>query len=262
MKLEEKFVQLRAKGELGIIAYFTAGYPTLEKSIDIFHSLERSGADILEVGIPFSDPLADGPTIQYSSEVALRNGTTLRKILKEFSKRRFSVPLVVMSYLNPILAYGEERFFQDLKEAGFSGLIIPDLPPDEADPFLNVSLQEEIDLIFLIAPNTPLKRAISIADKTRGFLYCVTVLGTTGAREELPDYTLSFIKQIRSSINLPLAVGFGLSNSTQIKKFTGLADAVVIGSKLIDLCRKGEEPGSFIREIKGVLKNEISLSQS
>ncbi len=259
MTIRETFEQLKAQNEMALIAYQTAGHPSLEASMNMIRILSDNGADIIELGIPFSDPIADGPTIQASSQAALDNGITLTRILEAVSKLDASVPLVAMSYLNPLIAYGRERLFTDMKQAGFSGLIIPDLPIEEsagqderhhADSWKEAASAAGIDLIFLVTPTTSEARLKQIVTATEGFIYCVSLTGITGTRMELPPSLSGFLQKIKSISTKPAAVGFGISTPDHIRGLKGLADGVIVGSRIVQSIADGEDTGKLIRSLK------------
>jgi tryptophan synthase alpha chain len=223
-----------------LVPYLTVGYPKLEDTAPIAHWLANNGADILELGIPFSDPLADGATIQASSYQALKNGVTPEFCLQTAAaiRKADDVPLVLMTYFNPILSYGIEHFCQDCLNAGVDGLIVPDLPPEESGLLEKASGQNDLDLIFLLSPNsTPARREL-VARKSQGFIYLVSVTGVTGVRQDLPAGLPDFIHQVRGITDKPLCLGFGVSTPEQARQISALADGVIVGSRLIQLITK------------------------
>lgn len=250
MKIKEKFDWLKQKEETALIVYLTAGFPTLEESMRNLRLISESGADLIEVGVPFSDPIADGPTIQYASQVALEKGVTLKDIVKKIREVKVETPLVFMSYLNPLLAYGEEKLFQDLMEAGISGLIIPDLPVDESQKWVRLSNSCGTDMIFLITPTSPDDRIQLVAEHTSGFIYCVSVTGITGVREGLPTGLLELIAKIKTKTDKPVAVGFGMSNPEQIRMLQGKVEGVIVGSRIVEAIRKKENLEGIVGELK------------
>jgi tryptophan synthase alpha chain len=249
-RIAKKFSELKEKNEIALIVYITAGYPSLTQSMEIVEELDQRGADIIEIGVPFSDPVADGPIIQYSSQIALDNGVTLKNIIKSLKTINVNKPLVIMSYLNPVLTYGKEAFLKDLKSARISGFIIPDLPVEEANSWRNMSEMYSIDNIFLVAPTSPLERIKKVAEASRGFIYCVSVTGTTGVRNRLSEELAAFLDQVRQLTDKPLAVGFGISKTAHIKSLRDTADGIIIGSRIIDAIKKGEDIGGMIKEFK------------
>jgi tryptophan synthase alpha chain len=241
MTLGEAFTNLRARGELAFVPYQTAGYPTLDESIANAKTLAALGADILEFGVPFSDPMADGPTIQYSSQVALENGVTLEMVLDRLAADPLPLPVVLMSYLNPLLAHDRAALFDKLRCAGVAGLIVPDLPVEESEDWLADGRKHGIDLIFLLAPTNSDERIRKIAARAAGFIYAVAVIGTTGARESLYDGLPAFLERIRAVSDLPIVVGFGISRPEHVRALHGQVDGVIVASRLIDAIRRGDD---------------------
>jgi tryptophan synthase alpha chain len=237
-----------------MIPYLTAGYPDRSTSLELMQALAHAGGDVLELGIPFSDPLADGPTIQRSSFRALEGGMTVKgtlELLHDFRDTDDS-PVVLFSYLNPILRYGLDRFLRDALAAGAQGLLLTDLPTG-CDPELEGRLVEsELDLIRLIAPTTPLERVAEVAEGGEGFLYYISRTGVTGAREELRDELTREVEAIRDRVSLPIAVGFGISSPTQAALVAGVAEGIVVGSALIDALDQGGVSGSaaFLQSLR------------
>jgi len=245
-----KFDELKRKNECALIIYLTAGYPSLKESLDHILTVADSGADIIEIGVPFSDPVADGPIIQYSSQIALSNSVTLHDIIDNIKEIKINVPLVIMSYLNPVLAYGKERFFKSISTGGISGSIIPDIPIEESSEWISLSKMYDIDSIFLVAPTTSEERIKAVVQGSSGFIYCVTVTGTTGIRDQLPSELSGFIKNVRCLADKPIAVGFGISTVAQIKLLSKDVDGVIIGSRVIEAVRKGEDLVELIKKFK------------
>ena len=236
MKRTEEVLAVFKNERPAFMPYFTLGYPDLETSLNIVEVCATNGADLIELGIPFSDPLADGPTIQHSTQVALQNGTTLANCLEGVTtlrKRGITIPLILMGYYNPILSYGIERFVADAFSAGAHGFIVPDLPPDEAAPLQALCRQNGLALIFLLAPNSPDDRIRLVTDQTTGFVYLVSVTGITGVRQELPTTLNDFVTRVKRYTNKPIAVGFGISTPEQARTIGKIADGVIVGSALI-----------------------------
>jgi tryptophan synthase alpha chain len=220
-----------------LIAYVTVGYPNIEATLKVVPLLTKNGCDIIELGIPFSDPLADGVTIQKASFEALKNGISPSVCLDTARKLRQKVdtPLVFMSYYNPIFSYGLEDFCTDSKNAGVDGLIIPDLPPEEGVLLETISAENRLDLIYLLAPTSTEQRIRSVAGRSRGFIYLVSVTGVTGARENISSNLGTFVKRVRRFAHQPLCVGFGISSTKQAVKVASESDGVIVGSRLIQL---------------------------
>ena len=224
-------------GHKALIAYVTVGYPSIEATLKVVPLLEKNGCDIVELGIPFSDPLADGVTIQQASFKALQNGVTPKVCLdvaKELRKKA-ALPLVFMTYYNPVFSYGVEKFCGDCVKAGVDGLIIPDLPPEESSELDTGTRKCGLDLIYLLAPTSPTPRLRLVAERSRGFIYLVSVTGVTGARGSLPADLEEFIGRVRKATKKPLCVGFGIATPEQAKRVARLADGVIVGSRIIQL---------------------------
>jgi tryptophan synthase alpha chain len=240
-----------------LIAYVTVGYPSLEATFSVVPLLAASGCDLVELGIPFSDPLADGVTIQKASFQALQNGVTPAVCL-DVAKRlteRVDVPLVFMTYYNPILHYGHERFCRDCAKAMIDGLIIPDLPPDESQALEALTQKNGLDLVYILAPTSTDERIRLAAGRSRGYVYLASVAGVTGARDELPPGLDEFAARVRSATSLPLCVGFGISNARQAGQVARIADGVIVGSRIVNLMSEGSTAGlqGFIRELRSAI---------
>lgn len=241
-RVMKAFERARLQGRASLIPYFTLGYPTPDLSMEIVEAIACAEADIIELGVPFSDPLADGPTIQNSTQVALSQGVTPASCLSmvaEIRRRGVEQPLLLMGYLNPILSYGLERFVQDASDVGVDGFIIPDLPPEEAFEIREACLKRGLGLIFLIAPNTTPERISQAGESTLGFLYLVSLTGVTGARQNLQEGLEAFIRHTRELTHAPLAVGFGISTPDQARFVGQSADGVIVGSALIQEIMNG-----------------------
>jgi tryptophan synthase alpha chain len=220
--------------------YVTIGYPNIETTLEIVPALAECGSDIIELGIPFSDPLADGPTIQQASFEALQQGVTPDVCLDVARKlrKRVEIPLIFMGYYNPVLHYGLERFCGKCAEAGVDGLIIPDLPPEEASDLEGSTQKHGIDLIYLLAPTSDDRRIDVVARRSRGFIYLVSITGVTGARDSLPPELEEFVARVRQKARQPLCVGFGISTPQQAKRVASVADGVIVGSRVIQLIKE------------------------
>jgi tryptophan synthase alpha chain len=254
-RLEKRFAGLRRAKRKALIAYLTAGYPSLAQSDRTFRDLEKAGVDVVEIGVPFSDPIADGPTIQYSSQKALEKGVTLDAILRWVSRLRKAsqTPIVLMSYLNPIHHQGYAKFARAAAEAGVDGLIVPDLIPEESGELRQELRRRGLDLIHLVAPTTPPARQKLIAGKTRGFLYAVSVTGVTGARKDLPPETAAFLKGLRRVSRVPVALGFGISGPGQARRYGRHADGVIFGSALVQRLRDKKPVYPFVKSMRAAL---------
>lgn len=223
--------------------YFPLGYPDLSTSVDVIDALAKNGADLIEVGLSFSDPLADGPVIQQATQVALEKGITVKKSLeavKELRKRGVTIPLILMGYYNPMLAYGLEKFIQDAREAGVDGFIIPDLPLEEAEEFQ--SINGDMPLIQMLAPTSPDERMEAIARNAKGFIYLVSVTGVTGERREISNDLGDLIARVRAHTSAPVCVGFGIGTPEQAKQVGQLADGVIVGSACVKTIGGSQKP--------------------
>jgi len=245
-RISKRFAELRAAGELGIVAYITAGDPTLDATHKFVLALAEAGADVIELGVPFSDPLADGPTIQRASERALKSGTTLSGVLNLVQRIRKSsqVPLVLFSYFNPILQMGLEKFAAAAAQAGADGVLATDLTPEESDDYRRILRAHHLDTVFLAAPTSSDERLKLISSCSRGFLYIISRTGVTGAKDSLPDELPSLLRRARRFTDLPVAVGFGISLPGHVSILGGLADAAVVGSALVSEIEKASTPDS------------------
>jgi len=224
-------------GYKALIAYLTVGYPDVETMRKAAVTLAQNGVNIIELGIPFSDPLADGATIQKASYQALQQGVTPQVCLEVAKQlhQQIATPLVFMTYYNPVLNFGLEAFCQSCAEVGVSGLIIPDLPPEEGEELEAVTEKYNLDLIYLLAPTSTKERVALVAARSRGFIYLVSLTGVTGARQTLPSGMENFVKRARQEAKQPLCIGFGVSNPEQASRIAGVADGVIVGSRLIQL---------------------------
>ncbi|MBI4288982.1 MAG: tryptophan synthase subunit alpha [Chloroflexi bacterium] len=233
------------EGHKALIAYLTVGYPKLETCLELVPRLEEWGVDMVELGIPFSDPLADGSTIQEASFHALQNGITPQKCLETTGKlrRKVSIPLLFMGYYNPILNYGLEAFCHTSEMAGVDGFVVPDLTPDEGAELEAATQRHRLDLIYLLAPNSSDSRIKLVADHSRGFIYLVSLTGVTGARQQLAAGLEDFVVRVRAKTDLPLAIGFGISGPEQAKRAAAVADGVIVGSRLIQLIKEDSSYG-------------------
>ncbi len=239
-RIDETFARLKQQNRTALIPYLTIGDPDLPTSVAIIQQLESAGADMIELGVPYSDPLADGPVIQRASQRALQNGVTIVDCIRAARQARDAgvrLPFILFSYYNPALQLGLETFFRLLEENDISGIIIPDLPIEEDGPVRELSLRHNIHLIPLVAP-TSNARIAKIASRASGFVYCVSSLGVTGMRTQFYHGVFEFIEAVKQAANVPVAIGFGISNAEQFAKFSALCDGVVVGSAIV---RKIEE---------------------
>jgi len=257
MKINEVF----GMGQAALMPYITIGYPDYETSLNVIEACVEAGADLMELGVPFSDPLADGPTIQHSTQVALENGITVKQCLAavaELRSRGLTIPLILMGYINPIMAYGLEKFVTDAAESGASGFIVPDLPPDEGGVLRVLCLQHGLDLVFLLSPNSSDERIRFVTEQSSGFVYLVSVLGITGERKALPVELAQFVKRVRAQTNKPLAVGFGISTPEQAAAVGEIADGVIVGSALVKAAGQVDDPvgaaKKFVSSLRAALE--------
>jgi tryptophan synthase alpha chain len=260
-RIRKKFDYLRSRGEKGLVTFITAGDPDLATTEQLIGVLEQAGADIIELGVPFSDPMADGPTIQRSSERALVAGTTLPAILESVRRVRLTsrVPILLMGYYNPVLSYGLERFAIDAASAGVDGLLIVDLPPEESDLLRSHLRRNRIDLICLLTPTSDDRRVDLVRKQGSGFLYYVSVTGVTGARREVSHSIAGAVSRIRNRTDLPVSVGFGISTPEQARQVAEVADGVVVGSALVSLFEqhRGEDLAKSVAAFVGSLKDAV-----
>jgi tryptophan synthase alpha chain len=241
-RISKRFAELRSGGELGIVAYITAGDPSLDATHRFVLALADAGADAIELGVPFSDPLADGPTIQRASERALKAGSSLAGVLELVRRIRGSsqVPLVLFTYFNPILQMGLEKFASAAAQAGADGVLVTDLTPEESEDYRRIVHAQKLDTIFLVAPTSDDERLRKISACSSGFLYLISRTGVTGAKDSLPDDLPGLLRRVRQFTELPVAVGFGISLPGHVSVLGGLADAAVVGSALVSEIEKAE----------------------
>jgi tryptophan synthase alpha subunit len=236
-RIDEAFARARSEGRVAFVAYVAAGFPELDATPGLVRALAEGGADAIELGLPFSDPLADGPSVQRASFRALQAGMTPERMLAQVREIRRSgvvIPLIVMTYYNPILAYGQERFIADAASAGIDGMIFVDVPPEEAGALSASCRAAGIDYVPLVAPTSTDERLGAASRQASGFVYCVSVAGVTGVRETLPAELGSFLERARRQTELPLAVGFGISRREHVEALDGRADGAIVGSAIIE----------------------------
>jgi len=247
----------KQSGHKALIPYVTVGYPSIEDTLEVVPLLASSGCDIVELGIPFSDPLADGVTIQKASFSALNNGVTPKLCLEVAKKlsRKVNIPLVFMTYFNPVLSYGLEKFCSACASSGVDGLIIPDLSPDEGLELEAVTQKHSLDLIYLLAPTSSEERIRLVVERARGFIYLVSVTGVTGTRGNLPSELGTFVARVRKVAKQPLCVGFGISTPEQARHVAQIADGVIVGSRIIQLIEAEglASVGNFVSQLRRAL---------
>jgi tryptophan synthase alpha chain len=262
-RLDATFTRLRDAGERALVAYFTAGDPSLEATGQLVRAAERQGADIVELGVPFSDPLADGPVIQRAAMRALAAGTSLVRVLETVAevRRDVDVPIVLLTYYNPVLAFGLEAFAGAAAKAGVDGVLVPDLPNEEAEPLRTQTDAAGVDLAQFVAPTTTVARLRRIARQSRGFIYLVSLTGVTGERRELPPELAAQVRALRLVTTKPVCVGFGISTPEQVAMVGELADGVIVGSAIVRCVEEHAaspslvaEVGTFIAALKAPLR--------
>ena len=267
--ISEKFKYLRQENQCALIPFITAGDPDLETTTEALGVLEANGADFIELGVPYSDPLADGPVIQAAATRALERGIRLEDVLRiaQSVTRKIAAPIILFTYYNPILNLGIEQFLKRISEAGVKGLVVPDLPLEEADNLINTAETFGIEVILLVTPNTPDHRIQAIAQKSRGFIYLVSVTGVTGVRSQIQTRVKNVLQNIRTITDKPIAVGFGISNPEQARQVKEWgADAVIVGSAFVK--RLGESTPyqglraitEFCTELKSVISEQQVVS--
>ena len=267
MKIEKTLRDLREKKKKGLIIYITAGDPDLETTEQLVYTIAEAGADIIELGIPFSDPLADGPTIQQASQRALNGKVTISKILSTIEKirKKTSIPIALMTYYNPIFHYGLDHFVADSKAVGVDGLIVPDIPLEESKELRGITERIGIELIPFITPTSTSERIDAITKVAQGFIYCVSVTGVTGIRENLSLDVAEMIRKIRPYTDIPLAIGFGISNAKQAKEMIKYTDAIIVGSAVVKIIENYQndlsvllgQVRSFVKSLKEAITEEI-----
>ncbi len=270
-RITDTFAALRARQEVVLIPYITAGDPDLETTFGLVHELTRQGADIIELGVPFSDPMADGPIHQRAAERALRNGTSLAGVLELVQRLRqsLSVPIILFSYYNPIFRYGCQRFARDARTAGVDGVLCVDLPPEEANELKRETDTHDLDLIFLLAPTSSLDRIDAVLSHARGFVYYVAVTGVTGARASLPADLSEMVRRIRAISPLPVGVGFGISSPRHAAEVARISDAVIVGSAISQIIETHQgqadllpQVGQFVAGLKHALPKQDILGST
>jgi tryptophan synthase alpha chain len=260
-RLDVTFARLKAAGEIGLFPYLTAGFPDAETSARLLDAIAEGGADGLELGIPFSDPLADGVTLQRASARALAGGMTLRKALglvRDF-RTRHDIPINLMSYVNPLLAYGIPRLVADAAEAGVDAFIVPDLSIEEAAELQAACEGAGLHYVYLVAPTSPDERLARVGGRARGFVYCVTLVGTTGARASVSDELPQFLARLRGHISAPLVAGFGISRPEHVRALVGQVDGAIVGARVADVIEEDEANAvervrAFVREMKAATR--------
>jgi tryptophan synthase alpha chain len=253
--LRERFAQLKSRGEAALVPFVTAGDPDLVQLPAILRALEDGGADLIEVGLPFSDPIADGPTIQASSQRALDRGTKVREILKAVASRDGSVPIVYMGYTNTAMRRGFQAFATDAKDSGADAVLLSDLTPDEAGPWLAACKHAGLDSVFLVAPTSTDERIRMACEAATGFVYCVSRTGVTGAESSIPPDVASTVSRIRQYTELPVCVGFGISREEHVRLVAGVADGAVVGSHIVSFLHENWRDGAGVADFIQMIKS-------
>jgi tryptophan synthase alpha chain len=255
-RIERKFRQLKKDKKKAFIAFITAGYPGLSATEKLVYEFSKTGVDIIELGVPFSDPIADGPVIQESSFEALRKGVNLGRILKLVKKirKKTDIPICLMTYYNPVYCFGEERFLKEAVFSGVDGVIIPDLPPEEGLEFSRKAKKLDIDVIFLLSPTSTEKRSRLVSSASRGFIYYVSLTGVTGARKKLPSDLKKHILKIKGRTDKSVCVGFGVSTREQIRQICQVADGVIVGSAIVKKIKENINKPDLVKRVKVFVK--------
>ncbi len=255
-QIDKTFQQLKRNKKKAFIAFITAGDPNLKMTEELVLSFEQAGVDIIELGVPFSDPLADGPTIQASSARALKKGVNIQKIFDTVRsiRKKSSIPICLMGYYNPIFHYGEKQFCKDAAASGVDGLIIPDLPPEEARDLIKLSKDNDLSQVFFLAPTTTPKRVKKIVQHSTGFIYFVSLTGVTGARQDIPPSVVKQMQLAKKQTAKPICVGFGISNAQQVQSMAKVADGVIVGSAIVNEIYKNRSSKKLVSEVSQFVK--------
>ena len=257
LALDAMFAAAEAEGRAAFLPYWPVGYPDMASSLDIFADMARRGVDGFEIGIPFSDPLADGPTLQEATQLSLEQGTSVSDCVaavRQLRERGVTQPMLLMGYLNPLLAYGIERFISDICAAGADGLLIPDLPPEEGQEISNICKANDIALVYFLAPTSDDARIRLVSRCSTGFIYCVSLTGVTGARDELPADLRDYLSRVRGGSRQRLVLGFGISTPQQARRMNGLVDGFVVASALVRARMNGtEDPVALAASLRNAL---------
>ena len=250
-RIIQKFQQLKKGKQKAFIAFITAGDPSLNTTEELVLSFEKCGVDLVELGVPFSDPLADGPIIQAASQRALQKGVTLDKILSivERIRKRSQIPLALMTYYNPIFHYGEEQFIKDAKKVGVDGLIVPDLPPEEAKNLIRFAKKNRLSTIFFLSPTTTAQRRKMIVHASTGFIYYVSITGVTGTQKMLPSSVIANVRLAKRLTKTPICVGFGVSTTQQVKDIGRVADGVIVGSSIVQEIERQRSRRNLVQNV-------------
>lgn len=256
-RIDQKFQELKRNKKKAFIAFITAGDPDISTTQKLVIAFEKSGVDIVELGVPFSDPMADGPTIQASSARALAKGINLHSILNlvRSIRKTSNIPIALMMYYNSVFHYGEAKFMQDAKKSGVDGLIIPDLPPQEAKNLIKLGKKHDMSIVFFLAPTTRKDRVARIAQASTGFIYYVSLTGVTGARQNVPSEVIANLRSLRAKIKKPICVGFGVSRPEHVRKLSSVADGVIVGSAIINQIVKNQGKKNLVANVARYVRN-------
>jgi tryptophan synthase, alpha subunit len=257
-RIAEAFARLKREGRRGFIPFITAGDPDLQTTGKLLIELQSAGATVIELGVPFSDPMADGPVIQRASERALKHGFGIREILDVVAQSKLEVPVVLFSYFNPLLRYGIERLSREARAAGVDGVLITDLSPEEASEVSATLRANDLEMIFLVAPTSTDARLSMVAERASGFIYAVSRAGVTGARKEMSNDAAQLVSRVRKVSDLPVAVGFGISNAAQVAEVCRYADAAVVGSAIVVLIEKLSEEKDIVERVGAFARELVS----
>jgi tryptophan synthase alpha chain len=252
-RLTDRFAQLRARNEKALIGFVTVGDPSADLTVEIVTALAQAGVDAVELGLPFSDPLADGPSIQASSQRALEHGMTVLRaldVIRRIRRAAPDLPLIVMTYYNPILRYGLERYTADAQTAGVDAHIVTDLTPEEAADWKRISRTCDLDTVFLLAPTSTPERIVAVTELSSGFVYCVSRTGVTGARQDVPAELTEVVGRIKARTPLPVCVGFGISRPEHVGRICAFADGAVVGSSLVDLIHRERDASDLCAQVR------------
>lgn len=264
-RIDRKFAELKAEGKKAFIPFITAGDPSLEDTISIVSKLESVGADIIELGVPFSDPVADGPSIQRSSLRALSSKVSLKRVIDTVAKIRTQsqIPIAFLTYYNIIFKYGVERFVKDAVEAGVDGAVVANLPPEEASELISAAREHDFATIFLVAPTSTPERVKIIAEACTGFIYCVSLTGVTGARDTISGMLAPTLERIKQHTDKPVAVGFGVSTPAQAREVAAMADGVIVGSAIVNVIEAHvNEPGELLSSVRDFAASLVEAVKS
>ncbi len=258
--IKNTFDRVKKEKRAALMPYYTIGFPNLEQSQEVLEAIASCGADLIELGVPFSDPLADGPTIQRSTQAALAQGVKLRDCIAAARRLRakgVTQPLILMGYINPILSYGLRLFVQEATAAGVDGFIVPDLPVEEGEKLEALCREQGCALVYMLAPTSTPERIAAVTAHSSGFVYLVSVTGVTGARDEVPADLAAFVQRVRQATSLPLGVGFGIATPEKAAKIAKIADGVIVGSAMISHAEGAAEPGRAVGEFVGSLRRAV-----